>query len=159
MTAEQERAVVQYVEGGGGFLNLHNALALYPEDGPYLKLAGGRYIGHGPLERFRVEVVDSTHPITRGVKGFSVADEQHTPIPESSKVHLLLRNRSGDGKVAAAGWAYEPSRGRLCHLANGHTREALLNPMYQLLLRNAVNWCLRRDLVSSAIRADSTTPR
>jgi|GEM_PF-340892 len=159
MTPEQERAVVQFVEGGGGFLNLHNALALYPADGPYLKLAGGRYIGHGPLERFRVEVVDPDHSITRGVRAFSIADEQHTPIPESGKVYLLLRNRSDDGKVAAAGWAYEPGRGRLCHLANGHTREALLNPMYQLLLRNAVNWCLRRDVVGSSIQTDSTTRR
>ena len=55
----------------------------------------------------------------------------------------MLRNRSDDGKVAAAGWVREPGRGRLCYLANGHTREALLHPMYQKLLRNAVRWCLR----------------
>jgi type 1 glutamine amidotransferase len=147
MTREQERAVVAFVERGGGFLNLHNALALYPENGPYLQLAGGRYTGHGPLERFRVEVVDRGHPITRGVEDYSVADEQHTPIPDLAKVHVLLRSRSDDGKTAAAGWAYEPGRGRLCHLAGGHTREALLHPMYQRLLRNAVAWCLRCETV------------
>ena len=54
---------------GGGFLNLHNAMGLYPPAGPYLDLVGGRYIGHGPLERFRVEVVDPDHPVTRGVGG------------------------------------------------------------------------------------------
>jgi hypothetical protein len=47
--------------------------------------------------------------------------------------------------LTAAGWVYEPAKGRLCHLANGHTREALLHPMFQALLRNAVNWCLRRE--------------
>ena len=145
MTPEQERAVVEFVEGGGAFLNLHNSMGLYPPDGPYLNLVGGRYIGHGPLERFRVEVVDPDHAVTRGVSDFSVADEQHTPPYDADKVHLLLRNRSDDGKVAAAGWAYEPGKGRLCHLANGHTRESLLHPMYQRLMRNAVNWCLRRE--------------
>ncbi|MCI0457690.1 MAG: ThuA domain-containing protein [Gemmataceae bacterium] len=155
MTPEQERAVVQFVEGGGAFLNLHNAMGLYPADGPYLKLVGGKYIGHGPLERFRVEVVDAKHPITRGVQAFTVADEQHTPPYDGTKVHLLLRNRSDDGKVAAAGWAYEPGRGRLCHLANGHTREALLHPMYQLLLRNAVNWCLGRAGTDTAPRTSA----
>jgi type 1 glutamine amidotransferase/glyoxylase-like metal-dependent hydrolase (beta-lactamase superfamily II) len=145
MTPEQEQEVVAFVERGGAFLNLHNALGLYPEGGPYLKLAGGRYTGHGPLERFRVEVVDRDHPITRGVENFSVADEQHTPVPDLEKVHLLLRSRSDDGKMAAAGWAYEPGRGRVCHLAPGHTREALLHPMYQRLLGNAVDWCLRRQ--------------
>ena len=145
MTPEQERAVVEFVEGGGAFLNLHNSMGLYPPDGPYLNLVGGRYIGHGPLERFRVEVVDPDHAVSRGVSDFSVADEQHTPPYDADKVHLLLRNRSDDGKVAAAGWAYEPGKGRLCHLANGHTRESLLHPMYQRLMRNAVNWCLRRE--------------
>jgi hypothetical protein len=143
MTPKQEHAVVAFVERGGAFLNLHNALGLYPEGGPYLKLAGGKFTGHGPLERFHVEVVDRSHPITRGVEDFSVADEQHAPVPDLGKVRLLLRSRSDDGKTAAAGWAYEPGRGRLCHLASGHTREALLHPMYQRLMRNAVNWCLR----------------
>jgi type 1 glutamine amidotransferase len=145
MTPEQERAVVAFVEGGGAHLNLHNAMGLYPADGPYLKLIGGKYTGHGPLERFRVQVVDPDHPITRGVEDFSVADEQHAPLYSPEKVHLLLRSRSDVGKTAAAGWAYEPGRGRLCHLACGHTRESLLHPMYQRLLRNAVAWCLRRE--------------
>jgi len=143
MTPEQQRAVATFVEGGGGFLNLHNSMGLYPPHGPYLDLVGGRYIGHGPLERFRVEVVDPAHPITRGVGAFFVADEQHTPPYDEARVHLLLQNHSDDGKVAAAGWVREPGRGRLCHLANGHTLEALLHPMYQTLLRNAVRWCLR----------------
>ena len=107
---------------------------------------GGRYIGHGPLERFRVEVVDANHPITRGVEDFSVADEQHTPPYDANKVHLLLRNRSDDGKVTRrpAG-RMKPGQGRLCHLANGHTLESLQHPMYQRLLHNAINWLLRRE--------------
>ena len=152
MTPAQERAVVEFVERGGSFLNLHNSMGLYPDDGPYLKLVGGRYIGHGPLERFRVEVVDPQHPITRGVEDFSVADEQHTPPCDENKVHVLLRNRSDTGQTAAAGWAYEPGQGRLCHLANGHTRESLAHPMYQRLMRNAVLWCLRRDVADSGSR-------
>ncbi|HJT31816.1 MAG TPA: ThuA domain-containing protein, partial [Pirellulales bacterium] len=145
MTPEQERAVVEFVERGGGFVNLHNSMGLYPDGGPYLKLVGGRYIGHGPLERFRVEVVDRNHPITRGVEDFSVADEQHTPPYDNDRVHLLLKNRSDDGREAAAGWCYEPGRGRLVHLANGHTREALAHPMYQRLLAGAIRWCLRSE--------------
>jgi type 1 glutamine amidotransferase len=157
MTPEQQRAVTAFVEGGGGFLNLHNAMGLYPPRGVYLDLVGGLYIGHGPLERFRVEVVDPDHPVTHGVGAFFVADEQHTPSYDEGRVHLLLRNRSDDGTVAAAGWVREPGRGRLCHLANGHTREALLHPMYQKLLRNAVRWCLR--LEDSGSTPDAATSR
>lgn len=143
VTPEQERAVVEFVEKGGGFLNLHNSLGLYPDDGPYLKLVGGHYDSHGPLERFQVEVADAAHPVTRGVRSFFIADEQHTPITDEGRVHLLLRSRSDDGKVAPAGWAREQGDGRVCHLAPGHTREALMHPMTQRLLRNAARWCLR----------------
>jgi type 1 glutamine amidotransferase len=121
-----------------------NALGRYPEGGPYLRLTGGKFTTLGPVERLRVEVVDAGHPITRGVETFSVADEQHAPAYDPGKVHLLLRSRADNGKTAAAGWFCEPGRGRLCHLAPGHTREALLHPMYQRLLQNAVNWCLRQ---------------
>ncbi len=45
MTPEQEQAVVDFVERGGGLLALHNSTALYPEGGPFLKLVGGVYKG------------------------------------------------------------------------------------------------------------------
>jgi type 1 glutamine amidotransferase len=83
--------------------------------------------------------------MTRDVPDFEVADEQHTPDPDRSKVHMLLESRSAEGVMGAAGWAYQAGRGRVCYLANGHTREALLQPAYQKLLRNAVRWCLGRD--------------
>ena len=114
-----------------------------PEGHPWLKpirfhhsYREGRDAWNRPLEI----------PIQPGVTNFFTADEQHTPPCDTNKVHLLLMNRSDDGKtVAAAGWAYEPGQGRLCYLANGHTREALNHPMFQRLLRNAVNWCLKRE--------------
>src|SRR5262249_14727746 len=71
MTPGQQEAVARFVESGGGFLNLHNSMGLYPPDGPYLNVVGGRYAGHGPLERFSVEIVDPNHFITRGVSNFT----------------------------------------------------------------------------------------
>ena len=145
MTLEQEKAVVAFVEKGGAFLNLHNSLGLYPPAGPYLKLVGGRYIGHGPFERFRIEVADRNHPITEGVTDFSTADEQHTPVLyDESRVHLILESRMDNGIAVPAGWVREVGGGRVCHLASGHPVEPLLHPMYQRLMRNAVEWCLRR---------------
>lgn len=145
MTPEQESALVRFVDGGGGLLVLHNATALYPEKGPYLNLVAGTYTGHGPLERFRVSVVNRSHPITQGVADFELADEQHTPIPDRSRVDLLLENRSEGGIVAAAGWAYTQGLGRVAYLANGHTRDAMAHPEFQKLLRNAMRWCLSKE--------------
>jgi type 1 glutamine amidotransferase len=142
MTMEQQQAVVNFVEGGGGLLALHNSTALYPENGPFLKLIGGTYMGHGPLERFRVSVRDRSHPITQGVNDFEVADEQHTPTTDRTRVHLLLESRSSEGTMGVAGWVHQVGRGRVCYLANGHTREAQNHPEFQKLLQNAALWCL-----------------
>ncbi len=146
VTLEQERAVVDFVENGGSFLNLHNSLGLYPPAGPYLKLVGGRYIGHGPYERFRVEVVDPDHPITEGVSDYTTADEQHSPvIYDESQVHMILESRMDNGIAVPAGWVRESGKGRVCHLAGGHPAEPLFHPMYQRLMKNAVRWCLRAE--------------
>ena len=145
MTLDQERAVAEFVDKGGSFLNLHNSLGLYPPAGPYLKLVGGRYIGHGPYERFRIEVVDPDHPITEGVSDFTTADEQHTPVLyDESQVHMILESRMDNGIAVPAGWVREVGKGRVCHLAAGHPAEPLFHPMYQRLMKNAVRWCLRQ---------------
>ena len=147
MTPEQERRWWRSSREAGGSSTCTTRWDCIRADGPYLDLVGGRYIGHGPLERFRVEVVDAG-------PSRSPAASQPSSSPTSSTRPLMmrdasiccLRNRSDDGKVvAAAGWVCEPGRGRLCHLANGHTREALLHPMYQRLMCNAINWCLRHE--------------
>jgi type 1 glutamine amidotransferase len=140
MTDDQQKAVVDFVQRGGAVLNLHNSMGLYPESA-YLDLIGGRYTSHGPLERFRVEVIDASHPVTRGVETYFVADEQHTPVANKD-VHLLLKSYSDDGVEAAAGWVKEVGRGRVCYLANGHTREALAHPMFRKLMGNSVRWLL-----------------
>ena len=145
MTPDQEQAVVGFVEHGGALIGLHNCLGLYPAGGPYLELLGGTYNGHGPLERFRVKVHDADHPIARGVGSFEVADEQHTPVPNLDKVHIFLKSYSEEGIEAAAGWTRDFGKGRVCYLANGHTRESLAHPMVQRLLRNAIDWCLKRE--------------
>ena len=135
MTPDQEKAVVGFVENGGALLGLHNCLGLYPAGGQYLDLLGGTYNGHGPLERFRVRVHDTGHPIARGVEPYEVADEQHTPVPSPGKVNIFLKSSSEEGVEAAAGWTREFGKGRVCYLANGHTRESLGHPMVQLLLQ------------------------
>ena len=82
--------------------------------------------------------------MTRGVADFEVADEQ-TPVPDRQKVRLLLESRSAEGITVAAGRVRTVGRGRVCYLANGHTREALDHPEYQTLLRNAATWATGRS--------------
>lgn len=143
MTDAQQQAIWDFVEGGGGFLALHNAQGLYPPGGLYYKLFGGDYGGHPKPYVFTVRIEDKNHPITAGVEDFEIFDEQHMCKYYLDREHLLLRAIARDNTASPYGWWRELGKGRFCYLAPGHTLEVLNHPMMQRLMRNAANWVLR----------------
>jgi len=145
MTDAQQQAIWDFVHEGGGFLAMHNAHGLFPEDGPYYKLFGGDYGGHPPPATFAVRVEDTDHPITRGVEDYEIFDEQHMSKYYLDRERLLLRSISPANEEAPAGWWREPGEGRFVYLAPGHTHEGLHHAMTQRLIRNSIRWLLRLD--------------
>ncbi len=150
ITAEQGRAVKQFVERGGAALFFHNVTYISPHNADFRDVLGAVTEDHPPIRRFRVRVVNHDHPITRGVNDFVVTDEQHFVRYEKDPNHLLLESVNEDGLTwknlgtkSAAGWAYDYGKGRVCYLAPGHLLKALWNPEYVKLQKNAVRWLLR----------------
>jgi hypothetical protein len=145
MTDEQQKAIWDFVENGGGFLALHNAQTMFPPKGLYYQLFGGDFGGHPKPYTFTIRVENKSHPITAGVEDFDIFDEQHMSKYYLDQEHLLLRSLSRDNQQAAAGWWREMGKGRFCYLSPGHTPEALNHPMMQRLIRNSVRWLTRMD--------------
>jgi type 1 glutamine amidotransferase len=145
MTDDQQKAIWDFVENGGGFLAVHNAHTMYPPKGLYYQLFGGDFGGHPKPYTYTIRVENKHHPITRGVEDFDIFDEHHMSKYALDQEHLLLRSVARDNAQAAAGWWNEIGKGRFCYLSPGHTPEALNHPMVQLLLRNAARWVLRMD--------------
>jgi type 1 glutamine amidotransferase len=147
MQPHQEEAIESFVLGGGAMLAMHNSGWAYPYRGGYRRTLGGYYIGHPPIRQFHVEVVNHTHPITRGVESYEVVDEQHWLHWDYERVTPLLisQGTDADGRQTVSGWAYQYGLGRVAYLPHGHTLEALQHPMNQRLMRNAVRWLLRMD--------------
>lgn len=152
MTPEMGKAVRQFVQNGGGALLMHNVtnVALYNDD--FRDVLGAVYKGHPPIRPFRVKVTNSNHPITKGVRDFVVTDEQHYMEYQKDRKHLLLESVNEEGldynkmgPAAAAGWAFDYGKGRVCYLSPGHLIDAMWNPEYEKLQRNAVNWLLRKS--------------
>jgi len=144
MTDQQQLDIWNFVNRGGGFLGLHNAQGYYPHGGYYYRIFGGDYNGHPPPYTFTVRVENHTHPITKDIQDFTIFDEQHTPIYNLTTSHLLLRSIAPTTLEAKAGWWNEVGNGRFVYLAPGHTPEALGHPMMQQLIRNSLNWLLKR---------------
>jgi len=102
---ETQKALVDYVSGGGGLVIYHFACAAFPKwkeynemtglggwggrnekDGPYVRWRDGEFVrdtspgrggGHGPMQPFQIVVRNPDHPITKGLpeKFMHVPDE------------------------------------------------------------------------------------
>jgi hypothetical protein len=151
ITAEQGKAVKQFVDRGGAALFMHNVTYISPHSEDFRDVLGAVTEGHPPIRKFKVRVVNPNHPITRGVSDFVVTDEQHFMKYQKDPKHLLLESVNEDGATyknlgtkAAAGWAYDYGKGRVCYLAPGHMLTVLWNPEYVKLQKNAVRWLLRQ---------------
>jgi hypothetical protein len=150
ITPEQGRAVKEFASKGGGILFYHNVTYISPHNQDFRDVLGAVTHGHPPMRPFKVKVVNSGHPITKGVRDFVVTDEQHYMAYEKDPKHVLLRSVNEDGltyrnlgESCEAGWAYDYGRGRICYLAPGHMIVNLWNPEYEKLQQNAARWLLR----------------
>src|SRR5258708_799248 len=151
----QGKAVKDFVSNGGGVLFYHNVTYISPHNDDFRDVLGAVTQNHPPIRKFKVKVVNPDHPITRGVSDFIVTDEQHFMTYQKDPKYLLLQSVNEDGltftnqgtnlgTTAAAGWAYDYGKGRVCYLAPGHLLTDLWNPEYEKLQKNAVTWLLRQ---------------
>jgi hypothetical protein len=150
MTAEQGKAVKEFVQNGGSALFYHNVTYISPQNEDFRDVLGAVTLQHPPLRPFKVKIVNKEHPITRGVNDFVVTDEQHFVKYEKDPKYVLMQSVNEDGltwkdsgTTSVAGWAYDYGKGRVCYLAPGHVITALWNPEYEKIQKNAVKWLLR----------------
>ena len=150
LTEEQAQALKEFVNAGNGFYSLHNNSHVSLSSKTYREVQGGAYVGHPALRPFKVRIVNTSHPITQGIKDFMVNDEQHYVEYDKDKKYILMESENIDGLTyqnlgakSPAGWAYDYGKGRVVFTAVGHTIHALWNPEHVKLQRRAVQWLMR----------------
>jgi type 1 glutamine amidotransferase len=82
------------------------------------------------------------HPITAGIEAFTVHDEfyiqTHTP---DVQVHMVACDR---GAAYPMVWSRTEGRGRVAHIAPGHSQEVWDLEPYQRLLLQTIAWLTQR---------------
>ena len=152
MSPEQGKAVRSFVEKGGAAFLLHNVTHVGLTDPDFRHVLGAAYAGHPPIRTFKVKIKNPDHPITKGVKDFTVTDEQHYMTYDKDPKYIFLEtvNEEGldyekKGPIAPAGWSYDYGKGRVAYLSPGHLLTVLWNPEYVKMQHNAVRWLLRQN--------------
>ncbi len=74
MTPDQEKALVDFVEGGKGVIAIHSAIEMFAGSERYAALVGAQGKTDAGSE-FTAEIVQPSHPAVQGVKPFATWDE------------------------------------------------------------------------------------
>lgn len=151
---EQDQLIRQWLQAGGRWLALHGtsggkAAAVNGQrrvrkmvKGNYHATLGSFFLNHPPLRKFRVDVADREHPVTRGLPAsFETMDELYLielQDPAASRILLtteLEKDPSppgfgfvydkdtsllADGKTRVLGYTREMGKGGVTYMALGH---------------------------------------
>jgi uncharacterized protein len=138
MEDAQIDALAAWVSAGGAYLAAHASTALGDSNPTLGKLIGGVFIEHPPMFSFTVYPVYGNHPIIAGIPAFTVYDEMYIErCDESVRVHLVTIK---DGVAHPLAWSKTEGRGRVAHVALGHSAEVWELEPYQQLMIQAVDW-------------------
>jgi type 1 glutamine amidotransferase len=180
-----DRVIKPLMDKGVGLVCLHYAVEV-PKGKPgdhFLEWLGGYYeTGFSTNPHWTAEIKSlPDHPITRGVKPFSIKDEWYfnirfrpemkgiTPIVVASPDDTTRKGVSASprgpykhildakGREEVLAWAVErPDGGRGFGFTGAHTHNNWGNADFRTLVLNAIVWSAGRDVPSDGIRCEVT---
>jgi len=152
-----EKAIMDFVNGGGGFVLFHAASASHYDWPEYQRMVGaswGKNTRHGAIETFEVKVADHRHPVTRGMNNFMITDELWVEMDQQPGNQVLCTAWSSSGNNGRD--QDEPvvicrnqGKGRCFYLVLGHDETAMTNPGWKTLIRRGTEWAATGKVMKS----------
>jgi len=158
ITDAQKEKFLSIFDKGIGLVVLHHALVSYPNWPDYEKIIGGRYPEPDPKKpgtvteqagyqhdvEIPVVIVATNHPVTAGLKDFTVTDEIYWGFRAQPDVTpLITTTHPKSGKPLA--WPRTQGKSRVVFIQPGHGPSAFNNENYRKLLRQGIRWTARHD--------------
>jgi type 1 glutamine amidotransferase len=141
---EDTEAVLEFVRSGKALIGIHCATDSFVDNSDYIAAMGGRFRTHpAPLD-ITVDIVDSDHPVTRGMRSCTVHDELYLfQDYDPDRVHLLAETRSyGDEGPIPIAWVRSEGAGRIFYISLGHFPEVMHDPHWRTFLQRGTQWAL-----------------
>jgi putative membrane-bound dehydrogenase-like protein len=160
ITPEQEKALLDYVAAGHGFIPLHCASFCFQNSDKYIALVGAQFQKHGG-EVVRTEFVEPKHELLKDFDAFTSWDETYVHTKHNEKDRTVIEYRIGG--MQAAGQTREPwtwtrthGEGRVFYTAWGHDERTFGNAGFQNLVERGIRWACKSDL--SVVKPHHETP-
>jgi type 1 glutamine amidotransferase len=125
-----------FVCNGGGILAIHSATASFKENHHYFEILGGRFAGHGPVQKMNFQLQNDT--IFHGIASFTIKDELYVhEFQPGVEIHFTAAH---EGKEVPAVWTYHFGAGKVCYAVPGHKMKSMKNPQVQEIFRRGLRW-------------------
>jgi len=144
ITSEQEKALLEYVEGGKGFIPLHCASFCFLNSPKYIDLVGAQFQKHGG-GTFRTKIAEADHAIMKGFAGFESWDETYVHTKHNTKDRTVLEYREEKDMKEPWTWIRTQGKGRIFYTAWGHDERTWGHPGFHNLVERGVRWAVGKD--------------
>lgn len=141
---DQERALLDYVASGKGFIPLHCASFCFRNSDAVVALMGAQFQRHG-TGVFRTILAEPDHPIMKGFKGFESFDETYVHTKHNPKDRIVLEFRQEGDQQEPWTWVRTHGKGRVFYTAWGHDDRTWANPGFQNLVERGIRWSVGQD--------------
>ena len=142
--ASHEKALLEYVRGGGGFVPIHCASYLFRDWPALVDLVGARFVRHGDGV-FRTEIALPEHPVFEGFAGFESWDETYVHDRHNDAGRTVLSYRVDEEGREPWTWVRDEGRGRVFYTAWGHDERTWGHPGFQNLIERGIRWAAGDD--------------
>jgi type 1 glutamine amidotransferase len=156
ITEDEAKNFSECIRGGKPLVVLHHSICAFDDWPEYISIIGGKYF-HKPTVvngkeypvctykhdlTFTVKVVDSTHPVTKGLREFEVLDETYSGYYVDPGVKTLLTTTE-TSSTPVIGWTKKYGKAQVVSLQSGHDANTFGNPDFRRLLRQAILWVVK----------------
>lgn len=138
ISLDQEKALLDFVAAGGGFVPLHCASYCFLNSPKYIELVGGQFKSHG-TGVFKESIVKADHPIMQGLAPIESWDETYVHTAHNPN-RVVLSERRDDKGAEPYTWVREHGRGRVFYTAWGHDQRTWSNAGFLALVENGIRW-------------------
>ncbi|MFN5375428.1 MAG: PVC-type heme-binding CxxCH protein, partial [Chitinophagaceae bacterium] len=154
--AAAEKALLDFVASGKGFLPIHCASYCFRNSDAYVKLVGGQFWRH-TMDSVTTQTVQGEHPIMQGLKSFTAYDETylHSQLQPDNNI-LAVREIKADQEKDKPGQKTEPytwtrthGKGKVFYTAYGHDERTWNQPGFQELIYTAILWSVNDEALAA----------
>jgi putative membrane-bound dehydrogenase-like protein len=150
ITPEQEKALLDYVAAGKGFIPIHCASFCFLNSPKYVELVGAQFQKHG-TGVFRTTVTEPDHPVMKGYRSFESWDETYVHTRHNTKDRVVLEHRDKEPWT----WVRTHGKGRVFYTAWGHDQRTWGNEGFQELLERGIRWACGDENPRDSLRSSS----